>query len=325
MKKREFKPVYMLTGDEPYYIDRIADYAEQNILTEDEQAFNLTVVYGKDTTLRDIILAAKRFPMMSEYQVIIVKEAQNIKDFDDLQFYLQQPQPSTILVFCYKYGKLDGRKKSTSVIAEKGVLFTSSKIYDNEVPAWVTRYVTANGLNIDIKSANLLADFLGTDLTRIAHEIDKLKIVLKSQNSTDITPDVIERNIGISKEFNEFELTKALGTRDVLKANRIVEYFCKNINEHPNVKTLSAVFNYFAKLLLYHSLKDKSQMAVAKELSINPFFVKEYADAARNYPSGKVVQIISDIRTADARSKGFGNGTTPQGEILKELIFRILH
>ncbi|MGN0186391.1 MAG: DNA polymerase III subunit delta [Paludibacteraceae bacterium] len=325
LQRKEYKPVYMLTGGEPYYIDKIADYIENNVLTEEEKAFNQTVVYGKDTDLREIIMAAKRFPMMAEHQVIIVKEAQSIKNFDDLVFYLKQPQPSTILVFCYKYDKLDGRKKSTIEIAEKGILFESKKLYDNQVAGWIEAYGKSKQVIIDTKTSNMLADFLGNDLSRIVSEIDKLLIITANRKTGRITPELVEQNIGISKDYNNFELLKALGEHDILKSNRIIDYFGKNPKNNPLVMTISVVFNFFANLLLYHSLKDKSQMNVAAELKINPYFVRDYQQAARNYNTAKTLQIISDLRRADAQSKGFRNASANDNEILKELVFRILH
>ncbi len=325
LQRKEYKPIYMLMGDEPYYIDKIADFIEQNVLTEDEKAFNQTVVYGKDADLGEIIMAAKRFPMMAEHQVIIVKEAQNIKNLDNLVFYLKQPQPSTILVFCYKYGKLDGRKKYTTEIAAKGVLFESKKLYDNQVAGWIEDYCKSKNLGIDPKAANMLADFLGNDLSRIVGEIDKLRIVIEQKGTHQITPEIVERNIGISKDYNTFELVKALGEHDIVKSNRIADYFGKNPKNNPLVKTIVVLFGFFGNLLLYHSLKDKSQMNVAAELHINPYFVRDYQQAARYYNSGKTLQIISDIRAADAKSKGFGNASTTDDELLKELVFRILH
>lgn len=325
LRRKAYKPIYMLTGDEPYYIDKIADYIEQNVLTDDEKAFNQTVVYGKDTDLREIITAAKRFPMMAEYQVIIVKEAQNIRNYDDLTFYLKQPQKSTILVFCHKYGKLDGRKKYTAEIAAQGVLFESKKLYDNQVAGWIESYCKSLTIAIDTKAANMLADFLGNDLSRIVGEIDKLRIVIEQNGEHRITPETVERNIGVSKDYNTFELTKALGEHDIAKSNRIADYFAKNPKNNPLVKTITVLFGFFGNLLLYHSLKNKEKLNVAAELRINPYFVSEYQQAARFYNAAKTLQIISDIRTADAKSKGFGNVSADDGELLKELVFRILH
>lgn len=324
LKRKEYKPVYMLMGDESFYIDQIADYIEEHVLTEDEKAFNQTILYGKDTSLGEIIMAAKRYPMMSPYQVIIVKEAQHIKNFDDLQFYLENPLNSTLLVFCYKYGKLDGRKKSTQEIEKKGVLFESKKLFDNQVAGWIESYVKSMQVDIDNKASNMLAEYLGNDLTRIVHEVEKL-LITKPKEQTSITPELIERNIGISKDYNNFELVSALTNKDILKCNRIVDYFGKNTRNNPLVVTITVMFNFFSNLLFYHSLKDKSQMNVANELKINPYFVKDFQQAASRYNSAKVTQIISDIRKTDVQSKGFGNSSISDYDLLKELVFKILH
>ena len=324
LKRKEYKPVYMLMGDESFYIDQIADYIEEHVLTEDEKAFNQTILYGKDTSLGEIIMAAKRYPMMSPYQVVIVKEAQHIKNFDDLQFYLENPLNSTLLVFCHKYGKLDGRKKSTQEIEKKGVLFESKKLFDNQVAGWIESYVKSMQVGIDNKASNMLAEYLGNDLTRIVHEVEKL-LITKPKEQTSITPELIERNIGISKDYNNFELVSALTNKDILKCNRIVDYFGKNTKNNPLVVTITVMFNFFSNLLFYHSLKDKSQMNVANELKINPYFVKDFQQAASRYNSAKVTQIISDIRKTDVQSKGFGNSSISDYDLLKELVFKILH
>ncbi len=324
LKRKEYKPVYMLMGDESFYIDQIADYIEEHVLTEEEKAFNQTILYGKDTSLGEIIMAAKRYPMMSPYQVIIVKEAQHIKNFDDLQFYLENPLNSTLLVFCHKYGKLDGRKKSTQEIEKKGVLFESKKLFDNQVAGWIESYVKSMQVGIDNKASNMLAEYLGNDLTRIVHEVEKL-LITKPKEQTSITPELIERNIGISKDYNNFELVSALTNKDILKCNRIVDYFGKNTKNNPLVVTITVMFNFFSNLLFYHSLNDKSQMNVANELKINPYFVKDFQQAASRYNSAKVTQIISDIRKTDVQSKGFGNSSISDYDLLKELVFKILH
>lgn len=328
LKRKEYKPIYLLMGEEPYYIDKIADYIDQNVLTPDEEIFDKTIVYAKkDTKMAEIIAAAKRFPMTAQYQVLIIKEAQNIdkKEYDQLLFYLKQPQPSTILVICYKYEKLDARKKYVSEIAEKGVLFDSKKIYDNQVASWIEDYCREQKLKIEPKAANMLSEFLGTDLERIIGEVNKLRIVIAKSGQDMITPDIVERNIGVSKDYNAFELVKALGDHDILKSNRIANYFGKNTKSNPLIMINMVLFGFFSKLLLYHSLKDKSQMNVATELKINPYFVRDYQQAARYYNSSKTLQIISDIRTTDARCKGFGNTSTGDDELLKELVFKILH
>ena len=324
LKRKEYKPVYMLMGDEAFYIDRISDFIEENVLSEDEKAFNQTILYGKDSSLSEIIMAAKRYPMMSQYQVIIVKEAQHIKNFDDLQFYLQNPLTSTLLVFCHKYGKLDGRKKSTQEIEKKGLLFESKKLFDNQVSGWIESYVKSMNVAIDAKASTMLAEYLGNDLTRIVHEVEKL-LITKPKEQNSITPELIERNIGISKDYNNFELVNALTRKEILKSNRIVEYFGKNNKNNPLIVTITVLFNFFSNLLLYHSLKDKSQMNVASELKINPYFVKDFQQAATRYNSAKVIQIISDIRKTDVQSKGFGNSSISDYDLLKELVFKILH
>ena len=324
LKRKEYKPVYMLMGDEAFYIDRISDFIEENVLSEDEKAFNQTILYGKDSSLSEIIMAAKRYPMMSQYQVIIVKEAQHIKNFDDLQFYLQNPLTSTLLVFCHKYGKLDGRKKSTQEIEKKGLLFESKKLFDNQVSGWIESYVKSMNVAIDAKASTMLAEYLGNDLTRIVHEVEKL-LITKPKEQNSITPELIERNIGISKDYNNFELVNALTRKEILKSNRIVEYFGKNSKNNPLIVTITVLFNFFSNLLLYHSLKDKSQMNVASELKINPYFVKDFQQAATRYNSAKVIQIISDIRKTDVQSKGFGNSSISDYDLLKELVFKILH
>ena len=324
LKRKEYKPVYMLMGDEAFYIDRISDFIEENVLSEDEKAFNQTILYGKDSSLSEIIMAAKRYPMMSQYQVIIVKEAQHIKNFDDLQFYLQNPLTSTLLVFCHKYGKLDGRKKSTQEIEKKGLLFESKKLFDNQVAGWIESYVKSMNVAIDAKASTMLAEYLGNDLTRIVHEVEKL-LITKPKEQNSITPELIERNIGISKDYNNFELVNALTQKEILKSNRIVEYFGKNNKNNPLIVTITVLFNFFSNLLLYHSLKDKSQMNVASELKINPYFVKDFQQAATGYNSAKVIQIISDIRKTDVQSKGFGNSSISDYDLLKELVFKILH
>lgn len=324
IKRKDYKPIYFLMGEEAYYIDKIADFIEENVLDESEKAFNQTILYGKDTDIDAVINAAKRFPMMAQYQVIIVKEAQHIKNFDNLQFYLQKPLKSTILVFCHKYGTLDKRKKVSLEIDKAGVLYTTPKLYDNQVPGWITQYLKEKNTGIDSKAALLLAEYLGANLAKIVNELDKL-LITKPANEPNITLNLIEKNIGISKDYNVFELQDALFTRNVAKANRIVFYFAHNPKASPMVMTLSTLFNVFANLFCYHYLTDKSQANVAKELGINPFFVKDYVAAARAYNAVKCMQILSEIRLYDAKSKGVDNSSASDGELLKELICKILY
>jgi DNA polymerase-3 subunit delta len=324
-RKRDFKPIYFLMGEEPYFIDLLSDFLEKEVLTEDEKEFNQTIVYGKETNIDNIINLAKRYPMMSQYQLIVVKEAQHIKSYENLSFYLQNPQQSTILVFCYKYGTLDKRKKVVSNIAKVGVVFESKKLYENQIPSWIVAESKKIGLSVEIKAANMMAEFLGTDLERIKGEIKKLLIIAQQNQTNTITPDIVERNIGISKDYNVFELQKSLGKKDILMANQIVDYFKKNKKNNPIVVILPVLFNFFANVMIYHSLTDKSQYNVASVLKINPYFANDYAIAAQNYPKEKVLKIIHYIREADAQHKGIGNVSTDEGEILRLLVFKILH
>lgn len=324
-KRRDFKPIYFLMGEEPFFIDVLSNFLEKEVLSEDEKEFNQTIVYGKETNIDNIINLAKRYPIMSQYQLIIVKEAQHIKSYDNLSYYLQNPQPSTILVFCYKYGTLDKRKKVATDIANIGVIYESKKLYENQIPAWIVTEAKKSGLSIDVKAANMMAEFLGTDLERIKGEIEKLKIIVQESNSKIISPEIIEKNIGISKDYNVFELQKALGKKDILMANQIVNYFKKNKKNNPLVMILPVLFNFFSNILFYHTLPDKSQYNVASVLKINPYFVSDYAIAAKNYPLEKIIKIIHYIREADAQLKGIGNVSAEEGEILRLLIFKILH
>ncbi len=323
LKNKIYRPIYLLSGEEPYYIDEIADYIEKHILTDDEKEFNQSVLYGKDIDLATIINNAKRFPMMSNYQVVIVKEAQEIEKIEELNTYLDNIQNSTSLVLCYKYKKIDGRTSFKKNIEKKGVFFESKKLYDNEIPNWITDYIKKQQFQITPNACKLLADFLGTDLQKIVNEITKL-IINVPQNTT-ITPEIIEENIGISKDFNVFELQKALGNKDIVKANQIINYFAANPRENPLVKILPILYSYFIKILTYIELPDKSQRNAASVLSVNPFFVKDYEAASRKYNKVQLHQIISLLREYDLKSKGVDNVSATDGELMKELIFKILH
>ncbi|TCI90665.1 DNA polymerase III subunit delta [Tenacibaculum sp. M341] len=323
IKNGNLKPIYFLMGEEPYYIDKISDYIEENILDESEKGFNQVVMYGRDVSIDEIVSAAKRFPMMAEHQVIIVKEAQDLsRTIDKIDTYAENPQPSTILVFNYKYKKLDKRKKAYKAIAKKGLIFESKKLYENQVGDWIRRVLSGKKFNIEPKAAQMLVEFLGTDLSKISNELNKLTSVLPKE--TIINPSHIEENIGISKDFNNFELRKAVGGKDVVKANRIINYFAQNPKNNPLVMTISLLNSFFTQLLSYHGLKDKSKASVARALGVNPYFVDDYVSAARNYPMRKVSQIIGLLRDADVKSKGVGANQSNE-DILKELIFRILH
>lgn len=324
LKRKNYSPVYFLMGEEPYYIDEITEYIAENVLNETEKVFNQTVIYGKDTDIGTVINAAKRFPMMASNQVVIVKEAQNIKNIDDLIYYVEKPLKSTVLVLAYKYKELDKRKKLYLALDKHAVVFNSEKLYEDKIPNWISEYLHSKGYGITPDAAVLLTEFLGSDLGKIVNELTKLFLSLP-QGSTKITSDIIERNIGISKDYNNFELQKAIATKDALKANRIILHFAKNPNDNPFVLTISSLYGYFIKVFKYHFLPDKSKGSVASALKIHPFFVGEYEAAAKRYPPAKLVQIIEWLREYDLKSKGVGSYSATHGDLLKELVFRIIH
>lgn len=324
LRRKAYSPIYFLMGEEPYYIDQISDYIEDKILDESEKDFNLSVLYGKDVDINVVINAAKRYPMMSEYQVIVVKEAQQIKEWDSLSFYLENPLKSTILCFCYKYGKPDGRKKIFQELNKKAIVFESKKLYDNQVGGWIRDYLGNKQVRITDKAEVMLTEFLGTDLSKIANELDKL-LITKPVGTNQITPEQIEKNIGISKDFNVFELQDALIKRDVLKANRIINYFGENKKANPIQMVVAQLFSFFANLMLYHYLPDKNEYAIAAELKISPYIAKNYVQAARSFNARKTMEILSYIRETDARSKGINDTGTEDADLFKELVFRILH
>ena len=324
IKSGNIKPIYFLMGEEPYYIDRISEFIEKNVLTEEDKGFNQMVLYGRDVTIEDIVDNAKRFPMMAERQVLIVKEAQDLsKTIDKLESYSENPQPSTVLVICYKYKKLDKRKTLYKAIQKKGLVYESKKLYENQVADWIRRVLSGKSYKIDAKAASMLVEFLGTDLSKINNELVKLMVVLPVDST--ISPKDIEENIGISKDYNNFELRKAVGERNTLKVNRIINYFAQNQKANPLVMTISLLNSFFTQLLIYHSLKDKSKNNVAKSLKVNPYFVSDYTTAAKNYPMRKVSQVIALLRDADVKSKGVGANALPARDILKELLFKIIH
>lgn len=323
IKSKNYKPIYFLCGEETYYIDRISDLIEKSVLTEDEKSFNQVVLYGRDTTVEEIVSTAKRFPMMSDYQVVIVKEAQNLsKTFDKFESYAVNPQLTTILVFAYR-DKPDGRKKIFKTIKDKGVWFESKKLYDNQVPDWIVKVLKGQNYGIEPKAAAMLAEFLGTDLAKINNELEKLKIVFPEGHI--FTPKNIEENIGFSKDYNVFELKSALATRNQQKAYTIIHNFAANPKDNPIVVISGQMFAFFSQLLQYHGLKDKSKFNAAKALGVNPFFMDEYATASKNYPMRKVSQIIEVIRDMDVKSKGVGSGSMKEADMLKELVFKIFN
>lgn len=324
IKSGDIKPIYFLMGEEAYYIDKISEYIEKNVLAEEEKGFNQMVMYGRDATIEDIVSNAKRYPMMAERQVLIIKEAQDLsRTIEKLAAYAANPQPTTVLVVNYKYKKIDKRKALYKAINKIGVVYESKKLYDNQVAEWIRRVLAPKKYTISPKAAQMLVEFLGTDLSKINNELEKLQIILPK--GSEITPEVIEENIGISKDYNNFELRKAIGAKNQLKAFKIVNYFADNPKDNPMVVTVSLLFNFFSQLLQLHGLNDKSPRSVASALRVNPYFVNEYLDAARNFPMRKVSQVIAILREFDVRSKGVGSNSVPQGDLLKELLFRILN
>jgi len=328
LKKKIYHPVYFLCGDEPYYTDIISDYIENNILKPEEKGFDQSVFYGKDTEIMLVLEACRRFPMMSSQQVIIVKEAQSWKNLQPLAKYLKAPSKTTILVINYKYGKPDGRTQEAKEIKDKTVFLETKSLRDYQVPGWVENHVKSSGYSITPQASQMLTDFLGTDLSKIANELNKLFIAVPKGDR--ITPDDVEKNIGISKEYNAFELTDALGDKDVLKANRIINYIAANPKDNNAIQSvMGALFTYFAKLLKYHCLPDKSGNAVGAALGLNTnsnFIIKKYADASRKYSKTKLIEIIGIIREYDLKSKGLESSSgVSQGDLLKEMVYIIMH
>mgnify|MGYP000556016966 FL=1 len=324
IKSGNIKPIYFLMGEEPYYIDKLSDYIEQNILSEEEKGFNQTVLYGRDVTIEDIVSTAKRYPMMADRQVVIVKEAQELsRTIDKIESYVDNPLPSTVLVFCYKYKTLDKRKKVTKLLGQKGVVFESKKLYENQVGDWIKRVLSGKKYAIEPKASAMLVEFLGTDLSKINNELEKLQIILPAGST--ITPKHIEENIGFSKDYNNFELLNALGSRNQLKAFQIVQYFSDNPKANPLVVTTSTIFGFYIKILKYHGLKDRNPKNVATALGVSPYFMKDYDVALKNYPMKKVSQIVTALRDIDVKSKGVGANALPQSDLLREMLYKIFN
>lgn len=323
IKSGNVKPIYFLMGEEPYYIDKISEYIENSVLTEEERGFNQMVLYGRDVTIDEIVANAKRFPMMAEKQVIIVKEAQDLsRTIENLVSYVENLQPSTVLVLNYKYKTIDKRKKLYKAATKVGVVFESKKMYDYQVADWIRKVLNGKNYQMEPKAAQMLVEFLGTDLSKINNELEKLMVILPS--GTIINPNHIEVNIGISKDFNNFELRKSIGNKNVVKANQIINYFSENSKNNPTIMTISLLNSFFTQLFLYHGLQDKSKGNVAKNLGVNPYFVDDYVTASKNYPMRKVSQVIGFLREADVKSKGVGANIS-QSDLLKELLFKIMH
>ena len=331
LKNRKYKPIYLLHGEETYNIDLVSNFIENKLLSDAEKGFNQTVLYGKDTDVMTVLNASKRYPMMADYQVVLVKEAQDMKWGNDdtdkkginpLLSYFENPLTSTILVFCYKYGKFDKRKKTYKAIEKNGLIFESAPIYDSKVPAWVESFISEKGYKISQQASLMLAEYLGNDLSKIANELEKL--MLNVAAGQEITLKHIHDNIGISKEYNVFELQTALSKKDAFKANQIINYFEANPKSNPMVLVLGNLNNFFSKVLIYHYVKDKTPQNLARELGVSPYFIKDYEQAARSYNYSKTMQIISYLREYDLKSKGV-ESNAGNGGLMKELVFKILH
>lgn len=322
---RKFQPVYLFMGEESYYIDELTNLISDLVVPETERDFNQHILYGLETDVATVVSLARSFPMMSDYQLVVVKEAQNLKKIEELEVYTKNPLQSTVLVINYKNGNLDKRKKLYATIDKNGVVFESKKIPEYKIPAFVNSYFMTKGLGIDQKSAQMLTDFLGNDLNKLVNEMEKL-ILSIPQSEKRITAELIERNIGISKDFNNFELLKAMIERNTFKANQIADYFEKNPKNNPLVVTMSVLFNFFSNLMICYWEKDKSENGIAKALGFrNSFQAKDYVIALKNYNAFKSMEAISLLRQYDAKSKGVDNVSVSDGELLKELLFKIMH
>ena len=325
LKKGVYRPVYYFMGEESYYIDRLTDYIAEHALPEEERGFNQVVFYGLDVNMDTVVNTARSYPMMSERQVVIVKEAQHIKNMDALSSYLKNPQPTTVLVFAHKNGSIDKRKKVAGELEREGVVLEFKKLKDDQLPLFVNNYLRGKSLVADAKTVQMLCESVGADLSRMAGEIDKLALSLPD-GATMITPEMVEENIGISKEYNNFELQSALVVRDVYKANKIIAYFASNPKKNPIQLTLSILFGFFSNLMMAYYAPDKSEKGIADFLGLRSTWgVKDYIKAMGNYRAIHVMEILHRIRLADAKSKGVDSVTLPDGEIMKELLFVILH
>ena len=320
---KEYRDLYFLSGNENYYIDKISKYISTKILKEEEKSFNQVVLYGKETNVQEIISEAKQYPFGASNRVVVVKEAQHVKNIEAIEDYINNPLSTTILVICYKDKKIDKRKGFFKAIQKKHLLFESNKLYENQVSKWIKNYCNEQNLSITNESCAILVEHLGTNLTRITNELNKLLIALKQEK--EITPSIIEKHIGISKDFNVFELQNALGKKDVLKSNTIINYLSSNSKYHPFVLTISSVFSFFKKVLIFKQIQNLDKSTIATTLKINPFFISQYQVASRNYTTTQLNFIFKYIRDYELRSKGINNKNTSNESLLKELIFKILH
>ena len=324
IKKRVFYPIYLLMGEEPFFIDTISNELENSILDEADRSFNQIVIYGSDVTAKDIMMQARAFPMMGDRLVVIVKEAQNVKDIENLADYIDKLPATTILILNYKYKKLDKRRALAKYIDKKGVLFESKKLYDNNIPEWITKYLASKKYNITPKATQMIADFLGNDLHKVRNELEKLMVAIPASKRID---DVdVEYNIGLSKDFNVYELQKAIGSKDFLKANRIINYFGDNPKDNPIIMTITVLYGYYTKLLKLHFSKDKSRSTLATMLGVNPFFVNDYLEAAGNYSWVDCMHCIEVLREFDLKSKGYNScSDVTHKDLYREMLFKLMN
>lgn len=320
---KKWKSIYFLAGDEPYFIDKIVSSLEAQVLTEEEKNFNQSILYGSETDMTAVLAEARRYPMMAERVLVIVKEAQHLRKWEMLASYAENPQASTILVFAHKHKKIDKRKKVFKLLQQKHLLLETKRLYDNQVPQWVQQSLERRGYRISPKASHLIAESLGTDLARVENELDKLSLILPQ--GTEVTDELVEQNIGISKDFNNFELLKALAYRDFQRVIRIQNYFASSPKDHPLVLTITVLYGFVSKLLIAHQARDKSPKGLASSLKVNPFFVKDYSHAMQHYDLRKCARMLGYLREADMKSKGVHNASTPDSELLKELLFKMFY
>jgi len=324
LKAKQYAPIYLLHGNESYYIDKISKYIEENVLTEGEKSFNQMIMYGKDTDHKTLIDTCSRYPMMASHQVVILKEAQEMKTLKELLPYINKPVHTTILVICFKHKKFDGRTKFGKLVKQKALTFESKKLYDNQIPDWIQSYLKDKKLTISPSASALVAEYLGENLSKVSNELDKLAINLTP--GTEVNEKHIQEQIGISKEYNVFELQKALGTKSVVKSNRIINYFISNPKKNPLVVVVGTLFNFFSKVYLTHFLKNNSEREMMEKLGVrHAFFLKDYKLAARNYPFQQSQNVISILKEYDLKSKGVDRVNATEGDLMKEMVFKILH
>ena len=322
IKAGDIRPLYFLMGEEAFFIDQISTFIETSVLDETQRGFDQTTIYGKDTSIDAIVSSAKRFPMLAERQVIVVKEAQNLsRTIEDLLTYVKNPQQTTTLVICYKYKSIDKRKALYKALSKAHVVFESKKIYDSKIPSWISGELQKMNLKITPKASYLLSEFLGNDLAKISNELSKLQLVMGDNDL--ITPELIQVNIGISKDFNNFELQKAIAQLDQKKAYQIVRYFSENPNQHPMVLTVATLYSFFSKLMILHTVNDRNPKVLSRAIGVNPYFLNDYTAAAKNFPMRRISSVFQTLRTIDVKSKGVGANLKPL-DLYQELIFRIL-